>query len=155
MLLTRITALVFRFIFNCRSSLKKQQEKCRVDFITILELNEAQTFWIARAQNRGFSKELALLRAGKMVHRGSCLTTLNPFLDINGIIRVGGRLENATIPYNAKHPMVLPYNDRITKLIFEYEHRRLMHLGPQVLLADISLKFWPIRGRVVARQTVR
>lgn len=42
----------------------------------------------------------------------------------------------------------------LTRLIFENEHRRLLHVGPQTLLAQISEKYWPIASRNVARQVV-
>lgn len=40
-------------------------------------------------------------------------------------------------------------------MIFEYEHQRLLHIGPQGLLANIHLRYWPIRGRAIAKQIVR
>ncbi|CAI6362765.1 unnamed protein product [Macrosiphum euphorbiae] len=51
--------------------------------------------------------------------------------------------------------IVLPSKSLITKLIFNYEHIRLMHAGPQALLAHVTLNYWPIRGRQIAAQIVR
>ena len=36
---------------------------------------------------------------------------LHPLVDDKGILRVGGRLENALIKYEAKHPIILPYHN--------------------------------------------
>jgi len=108
-----------------------------------------------KAQSDALSKELSDLHAGKMVHRSSCLKTLNPFIDDQGLIRVGGRLNYASGLHNFKHPIVLPSKSLVSNLIFKYEHIRLMHAGPQALLAHISVNYWPIRGRQIAAKTVR
>lgn len=50
---------------------------------------------------------------------------------------------------------MLPAKCTVTRLIFEYEHKRLIHIGPRGLLANIHLRYWPIRGRIIANQTVR
>ena len=44
---------------------------------------------------------------------------LHPLLDDIGILRVGGRLENALITYEAKHPIILPYRKN-TDLIISF-----------------------------------
>lgn len=80
--------------------------------------------------------------------------TLNPFLDKDGLIRVGGRLSKSSLAESQKFPIVLPSNHRTTEMIFVHEHRRLLHIGPQDLLSNIQAKFWPLRDRHLARTTV-
>ncbi|XP_052737195.1 uncharacterized protein LOC128198057 [Bicyclus anynana] len=53
-----------------------------------------------------------------------------------------------------KHPMLLSVKHHLTKLLFEQEHLKLVHAGPQALLASIRTRFWPINGRNLARRTV-
>lgn len=36
-------------------------------------------------------------------------------------------------------------------LIFNDCYKRMLHFGPQLLLAELRRTFWPIRGRVTAR----
>lgn len=76
-----------------------------------------------------------------MVRHSSALTTYNPFLDEYGLIRVSSRLGDASIAYGTSHPVVLPSKNIVTKRIFEYEHQRLLHVGPQALLAHLSKKY--------------
>lgn len=154
-MLIRITALVRRFVSNCKHSLSKHPERRVFDSITLNELLLAERFWLIKAQGSAFHDELVCLKAKKNVHRKSALTSLSPFIDDEGLIRVGGRLTNAHMHYSSKHPIVLPSRATITKLIFRYEHCRLMHVGPQALLAHISIKYWAIRGRIVARKVVQ
>lgn len=46
--------------------------------------------------------------------------TIGPFVDQQGIIRVGGRLKYATLPEDAKHLILLPKKSHLTKLIIWY-----------------------------------
>ena len=38
-------------------------------------------------------------------------------LDSEGILRVGGRLGNSSLPYGLKHPIILPRHSRLTCLL--------------------------------------
>ncbi|XP_054709076.1 sodium/hydrogen exchanger 3-like [Uloborus diversus] len=84
----------------------------------------------------------------------SKLKFLNPFIDQEGLIRVGGRLSHSDVNFNQKHPIILPAGNKLTKLIFQYYHKRDLHVGPQALLNTIRLKYWPLGGRSAARKVV-
>ncbi|XP_017788506.1 PREDICTED: uncharacterized protein LOC108571047 [Habropoda laboriosa] len=66
--------------------------------------------------------EIKRLQAGQTVARTSPLIALNPVLDKTGLLRVGGRLINAKLSFDYKHPIILPANHHITKLILLREH---------------------------------
>ncbi|KAK3709218.1 hypothetical protein QZH41_004582 [Actinostola sp. cb2023] len=44
----------------------------------------------------------------KSMRQSSSLYRLDPFLDKEGLLRVGGRLRHASLPYEAKHPVIVP-----------------------------------------------
>lgn len=69
--LLRTTALVQRFIFNCKA--KKLDHEKYIGFISVDKMNKARHFWLIKTQSDTLSKEMLDLRAGKMVHRSSCL----------------------------------------------------------------------------------
>ena len=44
------------------------------------------------------------------------LRPLRPCIDAGSILRVEGRLENAELPLDAKHPIILPSRHALTRL---------------------------------------
>jgi len=119
-----------------------------------LERRHALLTIVRAIQKAEFHQELNDLSKHKTIAHSSQLNTLTPFIDSDGILRVGGRLECSTLQYDAKHPMLLPYNDPMVKLIFKQNHEENKHCGTQSLLAVIRQTFWPIKGKIMARSTV-
>lgn len=95
------------------------------------------------------------LKSGNGLLSKSKLLRLRPFLDKDELIIVGGRLKNASlIDIRHRHPIVLPADSTFTMLLFRDQHERLMHGGPQAILAAIRLKYWPINGRNLIRNII-
>lgn len=65
------------------------------------------------------------------------IAQLAPFIDANGLIRVGRRLRYASLDPDAKQPMLLPKVSHLTSLIIEYYHQGIMHAGPKLVLAIV------------------
>ena len=59
---------------------------------------------------------------------------------------VGGRLQNAPIPTEVKHPVLLPKKHHVTDLIVKKYHEELAHTGREHVLASIRQKFWIVKG---------
>lgn len=106
--------------------------------LMISDLNEARKTILRMVQAESFSRELLALERGQEVPRNSRLRSLNPFLQ-EGLILVGGRLQNSDISHTRKHPVVLPATHKVTRMIFEKYHRELLHGGPQLLLSEVRI----------------
>ncbi|XP_062556718.1 uncharacterized protein LOC134221541 [Armigeres subalbatus] len=61
------------------------------------------------------------------------------------MLRVGGRLKHAQIPFHQKHPLLLPSGHHVTRNLIESLHREHLHVGQQGLLAIVRQRYWPIR----------
>lgn len=134
----------------------KTKKKVPVDKLTSKEVDYAIKTLIKSAQSECFNEELqALSKIDGTLKGSSNLRTLCPFLDPDGLLRVGGRLTNAPLTQDRKHPLILPSEHRITELILQEEHLRLLHAPPNLLLAQVRRKFWPLRGRQLVKRTVR
>jgi len=149
--LVRTVAWLLKFIdFRRTEKITKMTRYLSVSF-----LKRAEAALIRQAQLHEFQEEYMSLSNGKEVSGRSKLKGLYPLLQSENLILVGGRLDNAQIAENQKHPIVLPTTHKITRLIFEDIHQSLLHCGPQALLAEVRQRYWPIRGRSMARYVIK
>ena len=105
-------------------------------------------------QRQYFPDELECLREGKQVSSNSKLTTLDPIL-IDDVIRVGGRIRNASLPLDAIHPMILPKEHHVSALIVRYNHQILGHAGREHVLSFVRRQYWILQGRALTRKILR
>ena len=98
----RIVAYVFRYFSN----LKNRRYFSNLKNLTNREIHNALLFLIGIVQKESFSSELELLKHKKLLPKH--FRKLNPFIDESGLIRVGGRLEASELPYESRHPALLP-----------------------------------------------
>jgi len=101
--LKRVMAYCFRFIYNARNPRGKKFGSLTVD-----EIEEALLRCIRKTQELSYPNELRNLQAGRPVRKNSKLLALHPFVDKDGLIRVGERLQAAVIDYDQKHQVILP-----------------------------------------------
>lgn len=149
--LIRINALCLRFTHNLISG----TEERITDRITTQELEKSNSRLIKIVQRGAFKEDLQALKSKGCVLRKNNLSSLCPFIDKQGIIRVGGRLQNAAIVLDARHPILLPANHPFTRLIIAYEHQRQLHAGAQTTLAAIRIKYWPLAARNNVKKYVK
>ena len=53
---------------------------------------------------------------------------MNPIC-VSGILRVGGRLRRTPIAFETRHPIIVPSESHVTKLLIEQHHRDIGHCG--------------------------
>lgn len=138
--LLRVTAYVLRFVQRMKSNTEignnQSRKQLNVPQLTE-EIEEAETLWLREMQALlpGYSKYNEWKRQ------------FGTFTDENGIIRCGGRLENASIPASAKHPVLLDPRQHLTLLIVRHCHERVKHSGVKGTLTELRSRFWIVRGR--------
>ncbi|XP_048487833.1 uncharacterized protein LOC125491030 [Plutella xylostella] len=150
----RAYARVLRWFHNAKS-VNKNNKIPLSEPLNASELDNALIVLVKQSQNSWFKKEMSMLLQNKPLKSNSNIASLNPFIDSKGILRVGGRIGDSNYDYDKRHPILLHGSCRLTQLLFQQEHFRLMHAGPQLLLTSIRDRFWPIGGRNLARSTAR
>ncbi|GFW30818.1 integrase catalytic domain-containing protein [Trichonephila clavipes] len=144
----RVLSFIFRFVENLKGINKVAGP------LTTKEFVKAETYLIKKVQEKEFSSDINHLKSKGSVLPNSKLKTLNPFLDDNGVLRVGGRLCNLELSFDKKHQIILPKNNRLTLIIIEYFHKKYLHVATVSLLNHIREKFWPLNGRSMCRKIV-
>ena len=99
------------------------------DQLTAVELLQANNVIIQSVQGATFPEEIKAVSHNRTVSRDSPLSRLNEDMDEGGIIRVGGRLPNAEVGNNEKHPLILPCVHHISLLLIRHHHEKVFHQG--------------------------
>lgn len=114
----------------------------------------AEKLLLARAQQDSFRQEIKDLKASRPISKDSQLAALSPEYDnITGLLRVGGRLRHAeNLEADAIHPIVLDPAHQIVKLLIQDYDDKLLHPGPERVLAELRRQYWILRGREAIRK---
>lgn len=93
------------------------------------EIQKAIVFWIQYAQMRTDKKEIELLKQkdDNKAWAKSTITKLQPVLDEKDMLRVGGRIEKALVPFDMRHPVIVPPKSRLSYLLVQEAHHDTMH----------------------------
>ncbi|XP_015125578.1 uncharacterized protein LOC107047333, partial [Diachasma alloeum] len=146
--LLAITATVNRAIDRFR-----RQPTPPGPILTTRELNDARLFWIT--QHKYFGPAIRVLQRNHQLPRNHQLAKLTPTLDNERIMRLGGRLKNSQLNPDEIHPIILPRQSRLTTLVVEEAHRKTLHGGTQLTLADIRQRYWIIGDRGTVRAYIQ
>ncbi|CAB0008058.1 unnamed protein product [Nesidiocoris tenuis] len=133
----RVMAYVCRFLHNSRCTDGSKQQRITGP-ISALEYSKANHQYV-RALQRHYHPEVFTLPFNEL---STELRRLNVFVDAEGLIRVGGRLANAPLPYEEKHPILLPKRSPYTNLLVNHHHLQNHHVGPAGLLASVRQQYW-------------
>ena len=140
----RVIALCLRFSKKSSDKVKNSGEKFRSPSVSELNFSFNRCVW--ESQHNSFLEEIESLKKGITIKRTSQLLRLSPFLDSEGILRVGGRLGNSKLPYNEKHPMILSGKSSLSRLIIDWAHRMALHGGFKVTYGFVMRRVWLIGG---------
>ncbi|XP_011858095.1 PREDICTED: uncharacterized protein LOC105555679 [Vollenhovia emeryi] len=152
--LVNVTAYLYRFIDACR---RRNRESTRSSStaapLRADECYTAKIFWLKYIQATLFPAELRALSAGRPVASGSPISSLTPFVDKHGVLRVGGRLQQAPLPYDVRHPIILASHPIVT-LLAQRAHIRTLHGGLQLTLTALRSEYWIIRARSLIKSVI-
>ncbi|XP_078330327.1 uncharacterized protein LOC111129274 [Crassostrea virginica] len=131
-------AALHRFIQVCR--------KCVMSDVD-LHIRGEQTI-VKDIQFKVFSKELSCLQASKPLNKNSPLYKLNPYIDQDGILRVGGRLKKLDCDGAFKNPVILPAKHHVITLLVRKLHSDVKHQGRHLTEGHIrSSGYWILGGK--------
>ena len=101
---------------------------------------------VCEAQQANFSSAINAIRKTGHVPENNPISALSPFLDPQGIVRVGGRLKRANIAFSAKHPILIPNKHPLSQIIVEHFHRKIKHQGAYLSHAAVIREGFHIQG---------
>ncbi|KAM4593953.1 uncharacterized protein PAE49_010961 [Odontesthes bonariensis] len=115
---------------------------------TAEELLKAGTLIIKSVQRETYSKEFSCLAAGKNISKDSPLGKLNIYVDEDGLLRIGGRLNQSALDAREKLPLVIPGRSHIATLLVRHYHEKVKHQGRVFTEGSVrSAGFWIVGAK--------
>ena len=147
--LIRSLCYVFRFIdifvkksVPITTALSAEETKASLDFL------------IKKVQQFSYSHEISALSGNNSVSKNSSIRTLTPFIDTNGILRVGGRLTQTNDKYFNPQPILIP-KAHLSLLLIRRIHYETFHGGSKLICTLLRRSFWIPNVNIVAKAFVR
>ena len=137
--LVKVVAYVLRFVRNC----KNKENRIKGE-ISTAETSSAEKLVIRQVQSTFNQSKLEDINKN-----------LGTFLDEDMIIRCKGRLQNSSLEYEAKCPILMPRDHYVTTLLIRRCHESVMHNGTKETLAELRSRFWVTKGRQVVKKVIR
>jgi len=122
--------------------------QCDVHSTQLYQDSEIQI--IKTVQKECFPTEVQRLSEEKPVHKCSNILALCPFLDSNGILRVGGRLNKlkGSLPTGQLNPIIMPKDNHVTMLLVRDFHESVRHQGRHLTEGAVRAGgFWIIGAK--------
>ena len=139
----KVTARVPEFI----NALKRRMKPADNLESAVTELNHAtncELLWIRAAQ----------IQLCRDPHFEKLKGQFGLFLDKDGVWRCGGRLSKAEIPYDVRHPILLPQQHHLATLVVTRAHFRVLHNGENETLTEVRSKFWIVKGQAFEKKCI-
>ncbi|XP_041673747.1 uncharacterized protein LOC121529817 [Drosophila eugracilis] len=98
---------------------------------------------------------MGCLSEKRPVSASSPIQNLNPFMDSQGLMSACGRVTSSELlQYDERHPIILPYDCHLSRLLVQFTHRITLHGGNQLMIRLIRAKFWIPRVRKLVKSVV-
>ena len=137
------------WILRLKQTLKKKKDD--FPFLRVAELRAAEHLIIKHIQKTHYEDEIDCLIQKKPLKLSSDILKLDPFLDEDGILHVGGRLRQFPSSANTvlcANPILIPHRHIVTQLIASHYHC-IAHLGTEWVVGNIRSVFWITHARSV------
>ena len=147
----RVVACVLRCVQKFKSTLTKASVLVNRS-PTVQELQQAENVLIRIAQRKSSGREIECLARGEPIPKNSKLVKITTIIDDKGLLRVKGRLENAPIDFDAKHPIVVRSKSRFGQLLIAHYHTQLAHGPVDYVYNEIRQRYLVIGGKSAVKK---
>ncbi|XP_071830327.1 uncharacterized protein [Apostichopus japonicus] len=121
--------------------------KCSHTSCGVDEFSQARITVLRSIQQDAYKEELDCIKRGRALLKGSSLRRLNPQVDKHGLLRVGGRLSDADLTQEEKHPVIVPPG-HVSTIIIRHYHESVAHQGRHITEGAIrAAGFWVVGGK--------
>ena len=110
------------------------------------QIINTEQFIIRTVQQVWYKQEIQCIRQQTALPKDSSIISLNPYIDQDGLLRVGGRLRRANLDVMEKHPLIIPGKTHISRLLVQKCHEDVEHQGRHLTEGEIRNQGYWITG---------
>ena len=156
--LLRVTVFVMKFVERMKLLLKKTTTvKSEPTVFGVEDIRSAEILVLRNYQRAEFKDTYKILDKKTDQHQRleESIGCLNPYLDHNGLIRVGGRLRQSSLEDAIKHQILLLKRGHITNLIIRWCHEKTAHSRRNMTITEIrSSGYWVMQGNSAVKGVI-
>ena len=157
--LLRVTAWVMRWIKIVRKRVNKtnveEGSPTQLHVLSVEELKAAEVVVIKGYQRKEFNEEFMVLDGHRNKKLRESIGSLNLYVGEDGLIRVGGRLQQSNLDEKVMHPVILPKKGKLTEMIIRWCHQKTAHSGRNITLNEIRTSgYWVIQGNSAVKEMI-
>ena len=145
----RHVAWIVKLKANWLNWKRKEKKLGNFSFVTCGELLKSEM-----SQEESYLSELKSLLLNDDVHKYSSLVPLNPTLNNQSLLCMGGRVKNTDIFANSKNQLIVNKDHPIAKLIVKHYHEENLHVGREQTLSSPGSKYWIPSCRRIIRLVI-
>lgn len=158
---TALTRAIARLIHISRSFRKDTRSNdcrgwhyCRVPF-PVEMLAQSNNVILRGAQRDTYALEFSCLTEHRELPKSSALRKLDPFVDDQGLLRIGGRTRRAGLDRSEMHPIILSGKHHIASLLIRHHHKQVHHQGRHFTEGAVrAAGFWIVGGKRSVSKTI-
>lgn len=150
--LLRHVAWVIKIVKNW-VHIKRKDNYTETKQLSPEDIIAAENLIVYTAQNETYKTEIDILKANKELPKNNSIISFRPIIQ-NNLLKVGGRLRKSTIPFEAKHQLLLHKDHPLSRLLFHHYHEKVCHSGREQTLAETREKFWIVKGRGLLKKVL-
>ena len=115
----------------------------------------AESLITKSSQRKYFSNKLKIVGEKGIFNKKSSIYKLDPFLDMCGLLRVGGRIQKSIVSQEMKHPVLLARKSGIAVMIIRWCYGKVAHSRRGITMSCIrSSGFWIINCNAAVRSYI-
>lgn len=104
-----------------------------IDSKAVIDMHqETENYVIKSVQSEVYYEEIDCIRRHEHLPRESSTANFNPFLDEQGLLRVGGRVVNSRLSLREKKPLIISGRHHAATLIVRHYHEKVQHQGHHI-----------------------
>ena len=114
---------------------------------TVDEIAHSEMVIIQTIRRESYPEDYTCLTSASKKEKevNNCLKKLYP-ISIARVLRVGGRLRRSLYEFDVKHPIIIPHDSHVTRLLIEDQHRRIGHGGSSHTWTTLRQRYWIVKG---------